>query len=143
MITAIWLADPPGATLVILDNLDWYCDIANISFAYDKFIKSQEIIVIKIEESLHFVVKIRLYYFVCSSAIMDSDYRLCIFKLVRRLLSVNCSKSGYECISYNMFKNWTYFLSKHIHGSNNTVFIFRLSLFHLQSGTVIDIDLLK
>ena len=28
--TAIWLVDPPGATLVILDNLGWYCDVANI-----------------------------------------------------------------------------------------------------------------
>jgi hypothetical protein len=29
--TAIRLADPPGATLVIhvLDNLGWYCDIAD------------------------------------------------------------------------------------------------------------------
>jgi len=24
------LADLPGAILVILDNLDWYCDVANI-----------------------------------------------------------------------------------------------------------------
>jgi hypothetical protein len=28
--TAIWLAGPSGVTLVILDNLDWYCDIAYI-----------------------------------------------------------------------------------------------------------------
>ena len=27
---AIWLVDPPGATLVILDNLGWYCDIDKI-----------------------------------------------------------------------------------------------------------------
>jgi hypothetical protein len=26
--TTIWLAYPPGATLVILDNLGWYCDLA-------------------------------------------------------------------------------------------------------------------
>jgi hypothetical protein len=68
------------------------------SFANDKFIKSQEIIVIKIEESLNFVVKIKLYYVVCSSTITDSDYRLGVFKLFRGLLSVNCSKSGYKCI---------------------------------------------
>jgi hypothetical protein len=24
------LADPPGTTLVILDNPDWYCDVANV-----------------------------------------------------------------------------------------------------------------
>jgi len=24
------LADPPGATSVILDNLGWYCDLVNI-----------------------------------------------------------------------------------------------------------------
>jgi len=24
------LADLPGATLVILDNLGWYCDVANL-----------------------------------------------------------------------------------------------------------------
>jgi hypothetical protein len=28
--TAIWLVDPPGATLVIFDNLGLYCDFANI-----------------------------------------------------------------------------------------------------------------
>ena len=27
---AIWLAYPPGETLVILDNMGWYCDVANI-----------------------------------------------------------------------------------------------------------------
>jgi len=26
---AISLTDPPGATLVILDNLGWYCNVAN------------------------------------------------------------------------------------------------------------------
>jgi hypothetical protein len=26
----IWLADPPRATLVILDNVGWYCDVNNI-----------------------------------------------------------------------------------------------------------------
>ena len=52
MNTAIWLAAPPGATLVILDNLDWYCDVASDE---DKLF--YEVIVIKIEESLHFLVK--------------------------------------------------------------------------------------
>ena len=28
--TAIWLADLPGTTMVINDNLGWYCDVANI-----------------------------------------------------------------------------------------------------------------
>jgi hypothetical protein len=28
--TAIWLVDPPGEKLVILDNLGWYCDVTNI-----------------------------------------------------------------------------------------------------------------
>jgi hypothetical protein len=28
--TGIWLADLPGATTVILDNLSWYCDVTNI-----------------------------------------------------------------------------------------------------------------
>ena len=28
--TAIWLADPSGSTLVIFDNLGWYCDIDSI-----------------------------------------------------------------------------------------------------------------
>ena len=28
--TAIWLADPPGATMVILDNLGRYCDVTNM-----------------------------------------------------------------------------------------------------------------
>ena len=27
MNTAIWLADPPGENLVILDNLGWYYDV--------------------------------------------------------------------------------------------------------------------
>jgi hypothetical protein len=31
------LADPPGSTLVILDNLVWYCDVTNI------FIRQQQI----------------------------------------------------------------------------------------------------
>ena len=53
--TAIWLADMPGTTLIILDNLGWYCDVAN-----DKFKYSHELIVIKIKESLNFVVKIKL-----------------------------------------------------------------------------------
>jgi hypothetical protein len=35
------LAEPPGATLVILDNMGWYCDIEKIVF--------------KTEESLNFV----------------------------------------------------------------------------------------
>jgi hypothetical protein len=36
--TAIRLADPPGATLVILDNLGWYCDTsATYSIAHDRF----------------------------------------------------------------------------------------------------------
>ena len=52
MNTAIWLAAPPGATLVILDNLDWYCDVAS-----DEDKLSYEVIVTKIEESLHFLVK--------------------------------------------------------------------------------------
>ena len=30
MNTAIWLADLPGATTIIHDNLNWYCDVANI-----------------------------------------------------------------------------------------------------------------
>ena len=30
MNTGIWLADLPGATTVILDNLSWYCDVTNI-----------------------------------------------------------------------------------------------------------------
>jgi hypothetical protein len=56
MNTAIWLADPHGTTLIILDNLGWYCEV-------DKHIHSlttQGIIIIKIEESLNFVVKIKL-----------------------------------------------------------------------------------
>ena len=28
--TAVWLIDPPGATLIIYDNLGWYCEVANI-----------------------------------------------------------------------------------------------------------------
>jgi hypothetical protein len=44
--------------LVILDNLGWYIDVANIF--YDKFKYSHEIIVITIEESLNSVVKIKL-----------------------------------------------------------------------------------
>jgi len=28
--TAILLADLPGATFVIQDNLAWYCDVANV-----------------------------------------------------------------------------------------------------------------
>jgi hypothetical protein len=40
--TAIWLADKPEATLVILDNMGWYCDVAN------KLIRQQQIqIVVK------------------------------------------------------------------------------------------------
>jgi hypothetical protein len=35
--TAIWLADLQGKKLVILDNLDWYCDITNL------FIRHQQI----------------------------------------------------------------------------------------------------
>jgi len=31
------MADTPGATLVILDNLGWYCDVANIFIGNDKF----------------------------------------------------------------------------------------------------------
>ena len=59
MNTAIRLADPHGATLVILDNyLGWYCDVTNI-FIRQKHIQS-EIIIIKIEELLNFVVKIKL-----------------------------------------------------------------------------------
>jgi hypothetical protein len=56
--TTIWLADSPGATLVILDNLGCYCDIANI------FIHRRQIQIVtwnnrltKIEESLHFLAK--------------------------------------------------------------------------------------
>ena len=47
MNTAIRLADPPATTLVILD-------------IKDKVKQSHEIIPIKIEESLNFVVKIKL-----------------------------------------------------------------------------------
>jgi hypothetical protein len=32
MNTVIWLADPLGATFVILDNLGWYYAVANIFF---------------------------------------------------------------------------------------------------------------
>ena len=28
--TAIWLADPSREKIVILDNLIWFCDVANI-----------------------------------------------------------------------------------------------------------------
>ena len=30
VITTIWLTEPPKATLVILDNLGWHSDVANI-----------------------------------------------------------------------------------------------------------------
>ena len=30
MNTAILLADLPGATLVIHDNIGWYCDVTNV-----------------------------------------------------------------------------------------------------------------
>ena len=48
----IWFeyCNPPGAKLVLLNNIGWYCDIAN-----DKFKYSHEIIVIKTEESVNFV----------------------------------------------------------------------------------------
>ena len=44
----------------ILDNLGWIVPSQTYSFANDKFKQSNEIIVIKIEESLIVVVKIKL-----------------------------------------------------------------------------------
>ena len=54
------MAVPLGEKLVILDNFDWYCDVTNIFIRQRHFKQSHEIIVIKIDESLNFVVKIKL-----------------------------------------------------------------------------------
>ena len=58
--TKIWLADQPGEKFVILvlDNLFGIVTSPTYSFANDKFKYSHEIIVIKINESLNFVVKL-------------------------------------------------------------------------------------
>jgi len=46
---------------VILDNLGWYCGVANILIRQRQIqIVLYDIIVIKIEESLNFAVKIKL-----------------------------------------------------------------------------------
>jgi hypothetical protein len=58
--TAIWLADLPEEFFFILDNLGWYCDVTKIFISQWQIQMSQEIIVIKIKESLNFVVKIKL-----------------------------------------------------------------------------------
>lgn len=69
MKTAIWLADLRGTTLVTLDSLSLYCDIA------DMFIQQRktQIVPIKTEESLHFAQKMKLY---------TSNYNISIFEQV-------------------------------------------------------------
>ena len=67
MNTAIWLADPPGATLAVLDNLGWYCEVANV-FIY--------------ETNSNSPVKWSLYPGLGHFTLHD-------------LLSVNCPKPGY------------------------------------------------
>ena len=53
MNTAIRLADPPGATLFILDKLGWYCDVVNMYIRQRQNHIVHEIMVIKTEESLN------------------------------------------------------------------------------------------
>ena len=60
MNTVIRLVDPQKATLVILDNLGWYCDVANIFIRQRQSKTVPDIFVIEIEESFDFVVRIIL-----------------------------------------------------------------------------------
>jgi len=54
------LADLPVTTLIILDNLGWYCGVANV------FIRQRQIQIVsynnrnKTEDSIQFVVRIQL-----------------------------------------------------------------------------------
>jgi hypothetical protein len=65
------------------------------SFANDKFKQSHEIIVIKIKESLNFVVKIINYreYIQFLNRLYKNSLRFS----QTTLLSVNCPKPGYTC----------------------------------------------
>ena len=54
------MVGPSWATLAILDNLGWYCDVANLIICKRLIQIVPYIIETKIEESLNIVVKFKL-----------------------------------------------------------------------------------